>query len=144
MVCVDTSLLVGLFIEEEYSQEAWEWLAGREEKALLSPLNELEFVNALALRVFRQQLTNSEAFDVEEKFSRMKKGRFFQVGKAPREVWTMASRLAREHSAGIGTRSLDVWQVAFALVHEAGVFGTFDQRQRELAELVGLEINPMD
>lgn len=144
MVCVDTSLLVSLFIEEERSQAAWEWLRGREEMVLLSPLNELEFVNALALSVFRQELANVEAFEVVEKFSRMKNGAFFQVGKASGEVWTLASRLAREHSSGIGTRSLDVWQVAFALDQEAGVFGTFDRRQRQLAEKVGLAVNPLD
>lgn len=144
MLCVDTSLLVSLFVEEEHSSTAWDWVSKLDERILLSPLNELEFVNAMELRVFRQQLSQSEVFDVDEKFSRMKKGEFFQVGQSTREIWTGASVLARKHSSGIGTRSLDIWQVAFALHHQVRVFGTFDRRQRELANLVGLEVNPMD
>lgn len=115
----------------------------QEERVLLSPLNELEFVNAVALRVFHQDLTDSEAFEVGEKFSRMKNGSFFQVGKAVGEVWTLAARLAREYNPEIGSRSLDVWQVAFAQQNGADVFGTFDRRQRELAERLGFTLNPM-
>lgn len=144
MVCVDTSLLVSLFVEEERSLAAWEWMRRQDGRILLSPLNELEFVNALALSVFRQQLTDNEAFDAGEKFSRMKNGTYFQVGKAVGEVWTLAARLAREHSPAIGSRSLDIWQVAFAQENGAEVFGTFDRRQRELAERLGFTLNPMN
>jgi predicted nucleic acid-binding protein len=60
----------------------------------------------------------------------------------PATVWDTATRLSRKHSAILGSRSLDVLQVATALVFGADAFLTFDRRQMELAKREGLNTLP--
>ena len=42
----------------------------------------------------------------------------------------------------IGTRSLDLMHVAAAMILEAGLFLSFDERQRKAAEAEGLRTEP--
>jgi hypothetical protein len=54
---------------------------------------------------------------------------------------TEAQRLSARWSAKLGTRSLDILQVAAALVLEADSFLTFDDRQKKLAKAAGLVVH---
>lgn len=49
-------------------------------------------------------------------------------------IYIEARRLSARYSARLGTRSLDIIEVASALVLEADSFHTFDERQRKLAK----------
>lgn len=57
----------------------------------------------------------------------------------PLTAWDVARRLARTHSAKLGTRSFDILQVATAIVLKTNTFLTFDQIQATLARAEGLE-----
>ena len=52
-------------------------------------------------------------------------------------------RLAREHTAALGTRSLDVLHVAAALALRERHFVTADDRQAKLAAAVGLRVTKL-
>jgi hypothetical protein len=53
-------------------------------------------------------------------------------------MYDEARRLSATWSATLGTRSLDILQVASALVLKAETFLTFDARQKKLAKAAGL------
>ena len=55
-------------------------------------------------------------------------------------VFIHAIEVSKKHSAGIGSRSLDILHVASALSINADRFLTFDGRQTKLAALAGLKI----
>ncbi len=56
-------------------------------------------------------------------------------------LWNRAILLGRKYATSLLVRSLDVLQVSFALEIEVAVFWTFDDRQKRLAEAVGLKVN---
>ena len=58
------------------------------------------------------------------------------------EIWERALVLSRQHSARLGTRTLDLLHVAAALVLGPDVFYTFDKRQRKLGKTQRLRILP--
>lgn len=60
----------------------------------------------------------------------------------PIEAYARAEQLARRHTSKLGTRSLDILQVATALVLKPDVFLTFDERQRRLAKAERLRVLP--
>jgi hypothetical protein len=53
-------------------------------------------------------------------------------------VFDMAKRLAGKHTLPLGTRTLDILQVASTLVWKVDTFFTFDTNQRKLAKAKGL------
>jgi hypothetical protein len=57
-------------------------------------------------------------------------------------LFAKAGELADRHSARRGTRSLDLMHVAAALLLKAGVFLSFDDRQRKAAKAEGLKVQP--
>ncbi len=140
-VCLDTSFLVSLFLEEVHSPAAERWMIAEEPIVLLSPLNLLEFENALNLRVFFKGLTAGQAAKVRINFQRKLKTGLYTVISENVEVWEQAKQLSLAHSPTPGARTLDIWHVAFAIVQDAKAFGSFDERQRRLASEAGLALN---
>ena len=51
-----------------------------------------------------------------------------------------AEALGRRHTEALGARGMDILHVASALALKAGRFVTFDEKQRELARLAGLNV----
>jgi hypothetical protein len=65
----------------------------------------------------------------------------FQVLPWP-VVLRVAAHYSEQHSATIGTRSLDIMHVAAAKALRVLEFVSFDGRQRALAVAVGLKVAP--
>ena len=57
-------------------------------------------------------------------------------------VFRIAARFSDQHTATVGTRSLDILHVAAAKALRAVEFVSFDGRQRTLAAAVGLKVAP--
>jgi len=57
-------------------------------------------------------------------------------------AFRLAARFSGQHSAKVGTRSLDILHVAAATAVRAGEFVSFDTRQRALAAALGLKVAP--
>jgi predicted nucleic acid-binding protein len=108
---------------------AWTWL------------HELEFRNAMRLRVFRKELTQSEADrTIRLILADLANGIFERLDPPLPLILTESERLSAGYSASIGTRSLDILHVGAALVLGVNEFLTFDKRQAALAKSAGLRV----
>jgi hypothetical protein len=61
---------------------------------------------------------------------------------APDELHKRATQLSDRYAPALGARSLDLLHVAAALVLEAKVFFSFDERQRKAAKSEGRRVKP--
>ena len=52
MVYVDTSMIVKLYVKEEYSRDTSNWLKENDEAIPLTSFHELELINAIHLKQF--------------------------------------------------------------------------------------------
>lgn len=105
---------------------------------LITPLGELELLNAMSLRLFRKEL---ELAAIEGAYALFETDLIEGVVRRvplPADAYEQAARIARRHTSSIGTRTLDVLHVASALTLNARTFYTFDRRQRVLAKREGL------
>jgi len=99
----------------------------------------LEFTNAVNLKLFRKELTQSKANIIHERFSEHEqKGVYYRPTIDWTETMIRSIELSKRHSSDIGSRSLDIVHVALALSIGADRFFTFDGRQSQLALLAGL------
>ena len=142
MLYVDTSVLVKLYIKEEYSLEVSHWIRRNNEAIPLTRFHELEFTNAIYLKQFRTEMTNEQALLVLSKFDEhQRRGVYYR----PQINWTdainFALDLSQNHTKTTGSRSLDILHVASALAIKANRFLTLDKRQSALAGLAGLTID---
>jgi len=144
MIYADTSVLVSSYLNEARTEESIGLLSLSSEPILISRLIHLEVVNAINLQVFWRKYEKYQAralilrFDLE-----IQQGCYVMMDDADGQVWEKAEELSSYHSAVLGNRSLDVWHVAFALCYDVNVFLTFDEKQKSLANAVGLKTNPL-
>jgi len=106
-----------------------------------TPLHELEFVNALQLKVFTKSATAAQvtaACSLVE--ADLKAGVLVTAATEWKDIFQNATKLAEQHSAIIGCRSLDVLHCAAAKVLTATEFITTDGRQKKLAAAMGLNL----
>jgi predicted nucleic acid-binding protein len=108
---------------------------------LITPLGELELVNAVQLRLFRKEVRPAEARAANAAFRADLHAGVFAMRALPEEVFTRARQLASKWTAKLGTRSLDILHVAAAIALRAAAFHTFDVRQRKLAKAAGLLVS---
>ena len=140
MVYVDTSVIVKLYIKEDLSAEAAVWLKRNNEAVPLTRVHELEFINALHLKMFRSEITRDEVLSISSRFSEHEKaGIFYRPQVDWAKVFDDAIDLSKKYTAKVGARSLDIIHVASALSIGAGKFLTVDVRQSELAAPSGLK-----
>ena len=89
--------------------------------------------------VFRKAITRAEADQLAEKFvEHCRHGLWRQVA-VPELALDVCAQLGRKHAGRLGVRTLDTLHVAAALELNAAEFWTFDDRQRKLAQAVGLK-----
>ena len=138
----DTSFLISLYIEDANSAAADSLVRLYRPTFLLTPFGEAEFSNAVELRVFRAELTKSQARVVRDEFLSDLRAGVLHSEELGREVWQTARRLVRRRTARLGSRTLDVLHVATALVLKPDAFCTFDERQRRLARAERLRVLP--
>jgi len=136
----DTSFLVSLYLPDVHSPAAWAAMKSRPQLCL-TPLHELELVNAIQLAVFRKLISRTQAKSALRDFELDRSG-VFELTPMPLESYARAEQLARRHTSIFGTRSLDILQVATALILKPDVFFTFDDRQRRLAKVERLRVLP--
>ncbi len=139
MIYLDTGCLVKLYYPETESQKVAAFVRGR--PICFNPLHELEFTNALHLKLFHRSAIPTQvqaaAALVE---ADVKSGVLLPVVANWDKIFRAASDLARQHSASFGCRSLDVLHCAAAMVVQASDFLTTDARQKQLAAAMGLKL----
>jgi len=137
----DTSFLVALYVDEDSSQEAREYMHGNSEALAFTPFHRLEIRTALRLRVFR---ADSSVSELKTAFQHIDEDLFDGILQHTPLNWSdtlrEAERLGEAHLAEIGARSGDLLHVASAVMLGAREFVTFDQRQLKLARRAGLKV----
>lgn len=143
-IYADTSFWFSLLLSEKHTQQARQFLYSSDWILSISRLVELELQNGLQLRVYRKQITPPVVALVWGQFLQRQHNGSAIRDPEDQVVFTKATELSRQYSQRIGTRSLDVWHVAFAREKKAAWFLSFDRKQRDLAQAVGMKLNPMD
>ncbi len=141
MIYVDTSVIVKLYVREEFSRKVSDWIRSTNEPIPLTPLHELELINSVKLKCFRNEMSRDEAEIILSnvgKHGRM--GVFYRPQISWADSLVLAMELSMKHAENIGCRSLDIMHVAMALSIGAASFLTFDERQSKLALLAGLRL----
>ncbi len=141
MIYIDTSIIVKLYIKEELSFEASNWVKKNNEAIPLTGIHELEFTNAIYLKQFRSEIADEQVQFVLSKFhTHQKEGVYYRPMLDWADAIAFAVNLAQTHTKNIGSKSLDILHVASALAIKANRFLTLDVRQEGLAEAAGLKI----
>jgi len=107
----------------------------------VSTLGELEVINAVGLRVFRKEVSATQAQSSLHDFEEDLRAGVFQLRPVVEEVFERARQLSRQTTPKLGARTADLLHVATALELSAEYLYTFDQRQRKLAQTVRLKLN---
>jgi predicted nucleic acid-binding protein len=138
---VDTSVIVKLYIKEEYSQELSSWLKENDEAIPLTSFHELELINAIHLKQFRTEITLEKTRLIMKRFEEHEKsGIYYRPQLDWSDIFIHAIDLSKNHSSSIGSRALDILHVASALSINTDRFLTLDDKQTRLAALAGLKI----
>ena len=134
----DTSLLVSLYIEDDFSLQA-DRIVQRCQSIFLTPLHLAECHHAVAQNVFRNRISAGEADAFITDFARDILSERWREVALPENSLTLCAQLAQKHGREIGMRALDSLHVACALELGAKHFWTFDERQAKLAKARGLK-----
>jgi len=136
---LDTGCFVKLYYPEADSAQVIAKIQG---KAIChTPLHELEFVNALQLKLFlknatAQQVTAARA-SVE---ADLKSGVLVPAGGNWADIFREAVKLSEQHTGTVSSRSLDILHCAAAKVLAATEFISTDARQQKLAVAMSLNL----
>ena len=139
MTYLDTGCFVKLYYPEPDSAKVVALIQGK--PLCHTPLHELEFMNALQLKVFLKSATAAQVTGARALVETdLKAGVLVQPGGEWRDIFSAAVRLAEQHTGTIGCRSLDILHCAAAKVLAADEFISTDGRQKKLAVAIGLNL----
>jgi predicted nucleic acid-binding protein len=139
VIYLDTSCLVKLYYPEPESARIAALVQGK--PVCHNSLHELEFHNALQLKVFAATATPAQAAAALALVTAdIRSGVLVSPGIDWKDVFAEAVRLADGHTGTIGCRSLDILHCAAASLLSATEFVTNDARQKRLAATLGLNL----
>ena len=139
MTYLDTGCFVKLYYPEPDSAKVVAAIQGK--PVCYSPLHELELANALQLKVFFKGATAAQVTAARALVEAdLKSGVLVSVGGEWKDIVQEAVKLAEQHTATLGCRSLDILHCAAAKVLAATEFVSTDGRQKKLAAAMGLNL----
>jgi predicted nucleic acid-binding protein len=141
IVYFDASFLVSLYSFDANSSAAVLAVQSAKADYLIVPLGELEVMNAMELRVFRKEISSTQARTALKDFDKDLRDRVFQIQPLTDQIFERARQLSRQKTARLGTRTADLLHVAAAIELKADAIYTFDQQQRALAQALHLRMN---
>jgi predicted nucleic acid-binding protein len=106
--------------------------------AALTPIGELELMNALAMRAFRKEATATEIKRAQSQLREHIHSGVFALEAVPPTICERAKQISQKRTSSLGLRTLDILHVASALLLHAEEFWTFDKRQANAARAEGL------
>jgi predicted nucleic acid-binding protein len=140
-VYADTSFLISLYSPDSNSAAAARTMKSSRADHYVTVFGELEVINALELRVFRGELTGSQAQSSFQDFEHDLRDGVLLLRPLSEQVFERASQLSRQTTAKLGTRTADLLHIAAALELGVEYLYSFDQQQRRLAQAVRLKLN---
>jgi predicted nucleic acid-binding protein len=105
----------------------------------LTPFHVAEWTHAVEQQVFRHAASRREADLSHARFRQHRESGLWEEVAMPESAFDVCAELARRYGARWGLRTLDSLHVATALELKAQRFWTFDERQKKLAQAVGLK-----
>jgi predicted nucleic acid-binding protein len=105
----------------------------------ITPFNRSEVANAIYRYVFRGAISATDALASWAQFEHDLANSVWIQVDLPDRLWETSIDLARSYGPTLGVRTLDSLHVACAMELRAQKFWTFDDRQKRLAEAVGLD-----
>ena len=136
----DTSFVVSLYVFDSNSPQASAIFAKLSFPIVLTPLLEVEIVNAFNLRIFRKELREKEIKASLELFGKDVRSGVFELKSVSNEIFRQGSLISSRRTAKFGTRTLDLLHVASAVFLRTDEFCTFDRKQAALAQAEGLAV----
>ena len=139
----DTGFIASLYLEESTSKAADAALGTKRVPLPLTPLAALELRNAVNRAVQRQRISAAQRDALWQDVEADIASGFLVLTPVPAdELHHKARQLSDRYTPTLGTRSLDLLHVAAALVLQAKVFFSFDDRQRKAAASEGFKVKP--
>lgn len=135
----DSSFLFSNYLTDRHSQEVDQRMQ-QHPAVLVTPFHRAELANAIFQWVFRGLISLAEAELAYAGFEEDCSLGVWVVTQLPEMTFPTCVKLARQHVAALGSRTLDSLHVAAALELNVDRFWTFDQRQARLAEAAGLSV----
>ncbi|MFO1483026.1 MAG: type II toxin-antitoxin system VapC family toxin [Verrucomicrobiaceae bacterium] len=149
MHCADTSFLCALYRQQSHSERAIATLEKIGAPIVVSSLLAYEFRQAVRFQVFlrsrdaRKGYLESEGLAMLAQFDNdLESGVLIEAGMNWSHVAADVERLSERYTMQRGARSLDLLHIATALHWQAAVFLSFDDLQREIAAIEGLNVLP--
>jgi hypothetical protein len=135
----DTGFLCSLYAPDAHTRLAVARMTRQTLPLPVTWLHQLEFRNALRLRVFRVEITPAQRdASLNAMLADLASGVLTHAEPPLANLTMEAERLSVIHSEKLGTRSLDILHVASALVLGLSELITLDHRQHALARAAGL------
>ena len=139
-IYADTSFVTALYLTDNLTPQASRYMAQTKRPLLLTEIQNAEMRNAFRLRVAQKRSSSEEVFralvhyecDIGEdifEFVSMDWSRTFRAFE----------QISQKFTEQGGHRFADILHVASAVILEARLFLTFDQRQGRLAKAMGLK-----
>jgi predicted nucleic acid-binding protein len=136
---LDTGCFVKLYHPEPDSAQVIAAIQGK--SVCVTPLHELEFVNALQLKLFLKGATMAQVLAARSLVEAdLNSGVLVAANGDWRDIFLEALKLAERHTSLLGCRSLDILHCAAAKVLAANEFISTDARQKKLAGAMGLNV----
>lgn len=142
IACADTSFLASLYGTDANSEQAVRQIETLRPNFVVTPFGELEFITAFEALAFRKKLSVAELDDSIQAFRADLAMGVLTRKPVPSSAFSRALDLSKLYTRALGSRTLDILQVAIALELEADVFFTFDKDQAKLARRAGLTVRP--
>jgi predicted nucleic acid-binding protein len=137
----DSGIITKWYVPEVNSATALRLRDRFEPPVWLTGLHRLQLTAVWRLKVFRKEIAAHTITAVLADFhADVALGLYLPPSVEESLVMELAENLADQYCAPLGTRSLDILHVAWALALEATDFVTADERQARLAEAVRLPV----
>ena len=137
----DTGFICSLYAPDANTAHAIDLMEKQRKPICFSWLNQVEFRNALRLRVFRKEISTVERDrSLNLLLADLSAGIFHHIEIPQSSVLIETERLSARHSEKLGTRSLDIIHVAMAVSLGCQRFLSFDRKQVKLAKATGLKV----
>jgi predicted nucleic acid-binding protein len=136
----DTSFILALYHPDALTPRAEAYMARHTEPLVLTAIQDAEVRNAFRLRVAQQRSSSEEVFRALAYFDRdIHDGIYAYRSPDWPEVFRLLERISQKYTERGAYRFADLLHVACALIIQAKIFLSFDQRQSELAKALGLK-----
>ncbi|MGB0993841.1 MAG: PIN domain-containing protein [Akkermansiaceae bacterium] len=112
---------------------------------VFNSLLRLEVENSIRLCVAHKRMNEKEAQLSRNRIEQFEKSsQWVDANVEWERAFARALGLSKSHTSNIYSRSLDILHVACAMELGCRHFWSFDKKQRNLAEIAGLRLNPLD